>query len=297
MRNRFARGLIVALLSVSSAVALAGWSDADSGVGAPTPSPSPGLSGEAIYLRAVHAMRTLSWPDYVIFREDVAVRNLTMRCGEDGLDLALRHGDQQSQYRVWFRSRDGAAVSVEIPSGQRCEDADLLTPVGSNGGGDDMFGAKPSPTPGQGSLTASGLPIIAAVRSESAHHYRITLVDEERFEGHRVYRLALRAYNNRDMDYPLRGLLVDADSWLVRQATGEIAIHFVVASGWAGGTITFDRAGDYWIVRDEHFDLAANALLVHARVALDVHGSEFAFPADLPGVFPSPRPKASPTTH
>ena len=52
----------------------------------------------------------------------------------------------------------------------------------------------------------------------------------------------------------------------------------------------------YWVARDEHFDIAANALSVHARIALDVHASDFSFPDNLPAsVFPTrhPTPSAS----
>ena len=95
----------------------------------------------------------------------------------------------------------------------------------------------------------------------------------------------------------MAGMLVDADSWLVRQVTGEVSGHYVVASGWGAGTITFAQAGPWWVVRDEHFDLAANALFLHAHVALDVHASDFNFPAQLPDIFPSPRPTRTPEKH
>jgi hypothetical protein len=273
-------------LALAAWVALAG---AAPSVTVPEPSPSPALTGEAIYLRAVRAMRGAVLPPYVIFHEEVAARNLTLRCAHDDLDVDLHHGDQFTQYRVWFRSIDGRSISVEAPSGNRCEDA-MLAPVGSPKDNGDLFGPKPSPTPDSGTFAPNGLPIIAAVRADAAHYYRITLVDQETFEGHPVYRLALHAYRN-DMDFPLTGMLVDADTLLVRQASGELSLHMLVASGWAGATVTFDRAGPFWIVRDEHVEFAANAILVHVRAGLDVHGSDFSYPADLPGVFPSPSPQ------
>jgi hypothetical protein len=281
-----------------SAVRAAAFAAAVCFVGAspdgPSPAPSPaGLTGEAIYLRAVRAMRAEAVPAYVIFAERIRSRNLFFSCGEHGLDVALRHGDQETHYRVWYRSRDGESVSVEDPSGGRCDET-LLPPVDSPHEHDDLFGPKPTPTPSDETAAPNGLPIIAAVHADAAHHYRISLVDEEEFEGHPVYRLTLKAYGNRDSDYPLTGMLVDRDDFLVRQATGEISIHLVVASGWAGLMLTFDRAGQYWVVRDEHIEVAGNALFLHLRAVIDVDGSDFSYPATLPeGVFPSPSP--SPT--
>ncbi len=277
------------LLAVAAWVALAGTAPDPPAL---SPSP-PALTGEAIYLRAVRAMRALTPPPYVIFHEDVAARNLTLRCAQDDLDVELHHGDQQTQYHVWYRANDSRFVSVDIPSGGRCGDA-LLAPVGSGREHEDLFGPKPSPTPDGGTFAPNGLPIIAAVRSDAARYYQITLVDEESFEGHSVYRLALRSYRH-NTDFPLTGMLVDADSWLVRQASGELSFHFLVAGGWAGATVTFDRADPYWVVRDEHVEFAANALVMHVRAALDVHASDFSYPADLPGVFPSPTPGPSRT--
>jgi hypothetical protein len=263
---------------------------------APSPAPSPpGLTGEAIYLRAVRAMRAAPTPPYVIFDEEIQARNLFFSCGPKGLDIALRHGDQVTRYRVWYRSRDGASISVEDPSEGRCDDA-LLSPVDSAHDHDDLFGPKPTPTPDDQSVAPNGLPIIAAVHSEAAHHYRITLVGEESFEGHPVYRLALSAYGNRSSDYPLTGMLVDREDFLVRQASGEVSLHLVVASGWAGLVLTFDDAAPYYVVRDEHVEVAANALLLHLHALIDVHGSGFSYPATLPeGVFPSPSPRPSPS--
>jgi hypothetical protein len=286
------RSIVAALaMAVALGLGLGSWSQAQSA--APAPSSTGALTGEAIYLRAVHAMRKLSAPPYVTFREDVAARNLTLSCGSDGLDIKLRHGDTAAAFRVWYRSRDNESVAWSIPAGKRFDDGAFLQPVSSPKDSDDLFGDKPTPTPApdQDLNVGSGAPpIIAAVRAESAHFYQITLVDEEPFDGHTVYRLAMRAYRNSD-DRPLTSMLVDADSWLVRQATGAVSGHYVVASGYAGGTITFAESGPWWVVRDEHLELAANALLVHTHLTVDVHASEFTFPSALPDVFPTPRPK------
>jgi hypothetical protein len=293
MKRDAVRRSWLALLPLASIAALAGWSDLSS----PPPAPAPKgtqavpLTGEAVYLRAIHTMRAMPGPKYVIFRESVRTRNLTLSCSHGEADMGLRHGDASADYRVWLRVHDGEDVEVDLATGQRCDGASLMDPVESGTSKEDMFGPRPSPTPGQDTL--AGPRLIAAVRTESARFYRITLAGTETFEGHPVYRLVLHAYRD-PTDHPLTGLLVDTQSWLVRQASGEMSIHFVVASGWGGGYITFDEAGPYWVVRDEHVDVAANALLFHVRVALDAHASEFSFPDDLPAsVFPSPRPTAT----
>lgn len=254
------------------------------------------LTGEAIYLRSVRAMRARPQPKFVIFHEDLAVRNLSMECTGGTLDFDLHHGDAKKAFRIWFRAKGAKDVAVDLATNQRCDDASLIEPIADENRSEDAFGPRASPSPSPSAAGDSGLrlPLVASVRADSARYYRVRLVDTETFEGHPVYRLALKAYRDPE-DHPLTGMLVDTDTWFVRQLTAEISLHFVVASGWAGVTLTLGEAGPYWVARDEHIDVAANALFFHARLAFDVHASEMSFPDDLPGVFPSPRP--SPASH
>ncbi|MBD5654475.1 MAG: hypothetical protein IAI50_04765 [Candidatus Eremiobacteraeota bacterium] len=249
------------------------------------------LTPEAIYLRATHAMKDAAEPPYVTFREDVTARNMRLSCTADGTNLSLKHGDIAGSYRVWYRTRDENAISQEVGSQKRCKGA-LLYPTGSDLATLGAPSAAPSATPVPDA--GDGPPIIAAVRVESARFYKITLVDRESFEGHPVYRLALKAYRD-PTTHPLTGMLVDEESFLVRQASGEAAGHYVVASGRVAGVVTFDRSGEYWVARDETFDLAAQALFVHAHCNVIVRASDFQYPADIDNVFPSPSP--SPGAH
>jgi len=108
-----------------------------------------------------------------------------------------------------------------------------------------------------------------------------------------VYHLKLRAYRDPNT-HPLTDLYVDPETFLVREACGEVSGHYVLASGRVAGVIDFDRVGSYWLVEREHFEIAANALLVHARMTATIEGS-IATPSEIPGVvFPTPRPTASP---
>ena len=292
-------------MRLPAAVAAFGFLVAAAAVAAspqPSPAPSPPgaapavpLTGEAVYLRAVRAMRARAQPKFVIFHEDVAVRNLTMQCSHGMLDMDLHHGDETKSFKIWLRAADGRNAGVDLASNERCDDAAFIEPIADEHRSEDLFGPRPSPSPSATPQSDSDLrlPLIAAVRADAARFYRVTLVGEEPFDGHRVYRLALAAYKDRDR-YPLTGMLVDADDWLVRRVTGEISVHMVIAGAWAGFTLTLDEAGPYWVVRDEHVDVAANALMFHAKMALDVHASDFLFPDNLPGVFPSPRPTATP---
>jgi len=247
------------------------------------------LTGEAIYLRATRAMKDAPQPAYVTFHEDVSARNMRLSCTADGTSPTLKHGDAAGAYRVWFRTRDERAVSEDLASQKRCGGA-LLYPAGAEIAALGVPSAAPSATP---SPAVDGPPLIAAVRVESARYYRITLVDRETFEGHPVYRLALRAYRD-PATHPLTGMLVDADTFLVRQAAGEAAAHYVIASGRVAGVVTFDRSGPYWLARDESFELAAQAIFVHAHCTVTVRGSDFAFPADVGDELASPSPSPAP---
>jgi len=203
----------------------------------------------------------------------------------------LKHGDSAGSFHVWFRSVDGEAVSEDSRSHKRCKGT-LLFPAGDQVASLGIPTPKPNaPASPQPSPTGQ-LQVIGSVRIEAAHFYRIRFVDREMFEGHAVYRLALEAYYNPN-EHPLTGMLVDANTFLVRQAQGEVAGHWVLASGGAKMEGVFDRVGPYWILRDERFSFAANAVVVHARGSASMHGADFSFPTDLSRFFPSPSP--SPT--
>ncbi len=235
-------------------------------------------------------MRAEPVPAYVEFRLQLTTRNLQPICG-DGTGVNLKHGDFSASYHVWFRSKDGRAVSEDEQTHKRCNGS-LLIPSGDEivalGAPSPSPSASASPSP----APAGAPPLIGAVRIEAAKYYRITLVDREAFEGHAVYRLALQAYRDSN-DHPLTAMLVDADTFLVREASGAAAVHYVVASGSVSGSGIFDRIGRYWIIRDETFDLGGYALFMHIHGTGTLHGSDYTYPADLSTFFPSPSPSGA----
>jgi hypothetical protein len=268
---------------------------------APQPQPTAtaaALTPEKIYLRAIHAMKDAPQPPFVTFREHVVGRNFTLRCDSDGMNATFHHGDVIATYDVWFRTSDGSALSqpVGVASAKPCP-ATLLTPAGSAVASLGLPQA--SPTPGSAPTGGApdsqiGPPIIAAVRVDGAFYYHIDLVGLEKLGANDVYHLKLRAYRDPDT-HPLTDLYVDPATFLVREARGEVAGHYVIASGRFAGVIDFDRVGAYWLVQREHFEIAANALLVHARMMATIDGSDFTTPSELPGIaFPTPRPTPTP---
>jgi hypothetical protein len=272
---------------------------------ADVPSPaevSSPLTPEKIYFRSVRAMNDAPRPAFVTFREDVVGRNFALRCTNDGLTVSLHHGDVKAAYDVWFRTSDGSALSqpVNVANAKPCPGA-LLAPVGDAVSTLGVPQASPVPQtapttkPGESPI---GPPIIGAVRVDSSRYYHIDLVGLEALGANDVYHLKLRAYRDRDA-HPLTDLYIDRATFLVREARAEVWGHYVVASGRLVGVIDFDRVGAYWLAEREHFDIAANALLVHARMTATIDGSKFATPNELPGiVFParpaSAAPKAAP---
>jgi hypothetical protein len=253
-----------------------------------------------MYLRAVHAMKNAPVPPYVTFREHIVGRNMTLSCTRDGILVGLRHGDVTATYDVYFRTSDGSAISKAVanPSSTAspCPGA-LLQPAG---GGVSAMGVPDatasSPATDAASASTGGPPIIASVHVEAARFYHIELVGRERLRDNDVYHLKLTAYRDRDT-HPLTDLYVDPKTFLVREARGEVSGHYVVASGRFAGIVDFDRVGNYWLVEHERFDVAANALFVHARMNATVDGSNFTTPSELSGiVFPTPQPTASPKT-
>jgi hypothetical protein len=254
------------------------------------------LTPEKIYLRSVHAMKAVPEPAFVTFRETVSGRNFTLRCTKDGTSLFIHHGDVTATYDVWFRTSDGSALSrrVDDAKAEECPAA-LLTPAGSTISSLGVVQA--SPSPGAAAATPdeqAGPPLVGAVHVEAAAFYHIELAGLEQLGGNDVYHLKLKAYRE-PTTHPLTDLYVDRNTFLVREARGEVSGHYVLASGRVAGVVDFDRVGPYWLVEHEHFDVAANALLVHARLAATVDGSNFATPDELPDIaFPAPPAVASP---
>ena len=256
------------------------------------------LTPEKIYLRSVRAMKDTAQPAFVTFRETVVGRNLALRCTNVGIIVSLHHGDVKAAYDVWFRTSDGSALSqpVNVANAKPCPGS-LLAPVG------DAVSSLGVPQASPGTQTAPstkpdespiGLPIIGAVRVESARYYHIDLVGLEQLGTNEVYHLKLTAYRDPNA-HPLTDLYVDRATFLVREARVEVSGHYVVGSGRLAGVIDFDRSGAYWLAEHEHFEIAANALFVHARITATIDGSNFATPNELPGiVFPARPPTASP---
>ena len=243
-------------------------------------------------------MKAAPEPPYVTFREHVVGRNFTLRCTGDGMNVTLHHGDMMATYDVWYRTSDGSALSqpVGVASAKPCPDT-LLAPAGSAVASlgvpqaSPAPGAAPSAAPNDSQM---GPPIIAAVHVDGALYYHIDLAGLEQLAGNDVYHLKLKAYRDPDK-YPLTDLYVDTQTFLVREARGEVSGHYVIGSGRIAGVVDFDRVGEYWLVRHEQFEIAANALLVHARMMATIDGSDFATPAELPGIaFPTPQPAPSP---
>jgi hypothetical protein len=280
------------VVAVLSSLAVAAVADEQ-----PVSDPSQ-LTPEQIYFRSVRAMKDAPQPAFVTFRENVSGRNFTLRCTDDGMSLSLHHGDTSATYDVWFRTSDGDAISqpVGIAGAKACPFA-LLVPTGD--AISSMGIPQASPSPGAAPTAAPqssqmGPPIIGAVRVDASRYYHIELSGIEHMNGADVYHLKLTAYRDPDT-HPLTDLFIDRATFLVREARGEVSGHYVIASGRVAGVVDFDRVGNYWLVEHEHFEIAANALLIHARMIATIDGSNFATPAELPGiVFPTPQPTTTP---
>lgn len=286
-------GLLALVLGMSATAAFAD--------GPPTaPQDAAPLTPERIYLRSVRAMKDAPQPAFITCRENVVGRNFTLRCTNDGITALLHHGDVTAAYDVWFRTSDGSALSqpVGVARTTPCPST-LLAPAGSAISSLGVAQASPSASSAPTAKPADspiGPPIIGAVHVDSSRYYHIELVGLEQLGGNDVYHLKLTAYRDPDT-HPLTELFVDRATFLVREARGEVSGHYVVASGRLAGVVDFDRVGMYWLAQHEHFDIAANAILIHARMTATIDGSNFATPNELPGiVFPTPQPAVSQKT-
>ena len=169
----------------------------------PLPTPTPVLKPEAIYLRAVAAMKAEPQPAYVIFREDVDARNVRITCTAKGASASLHHGDVRVAYRVWFRVRDSASVTQDLATKSICNET-FLRPTGD-------ATSTPTQAPSPAATSSDAIPkepaLIGSIKVETSRYYRIELASRKTFDGHDVYRLSLHACRKPNI-HPLNEVLV-----------------------------------------------------------------------------------------
>ena len=159
-------------LALGSALAILAASTASGAQ--PLSTPTQALKPEAIYLRAVAAMKAEPQPAYIIFREDVDARNVRIACTAKGASTSLHHGDVRVAYRVWFRVRDSASVTQDLATTSICNET-FLRPTGDD--------ATPPPTQAPSPVTSAtstdAVPkapaLIGSIKVETSRYYRIEL--------------------------------------------------------------------------------------------------------------------------
>ncbi|MBD5633023.1 MAG: hypothetical protein IAI49_00980, partial [Candidatus Eremiobacteraeota bacterium] len=92
----------------------------------PTPTP------DEIYVAAVAAVRALEAPAYVTYRVDYSGRGATLRCVDGRITSTFDGRDSAGSFRVSFRTRDGAATTVDPATRRPCAGVPLLAPTGGD---------------------------------------------------------------------------------------------------------------------------------------------------------------------
>jgi hypothetical protein len=190
------------------------------------------------------------------------------RSGQFDVFLPSR-GTWSATYEVGYRTSDGDGHTRDA-SNTICRGTGAFPPIPSNV---DFHGGPAT----SNESTLASLRLMAALNTDYNGQYRITLDGEQTYDGHRVYRLAFDALYD-PQQYPLKVVLVDEDSYLIRQAYAEYSRHGALANGKATATLSFERVGNYWAATDFAFS-ATVRLFVLYRMHFDasVHTSSFDF--------------------
>ena len=277
---------------------------------APAATPDP----TEIYIRAVHEMRALAArgnPPYLVFDLHMDSHNLhwypqTDESGSTDWEVKIVHANEIENYRVWYRSKDEAAlmqdaathVAYKGESPFAPETTDLADVSGAKQDASPSARALPSPSasptraPGDRPAAAPAS-VLGAVTVVASRYYDITLVGIEDHAGHSVYHLHLRAIHDR-YDYPLTDMWVDTSDYRVWAAHGEVTVRAVAALLAVGVTVDFEPVDKYWLVST--IDLAMKGYIAfwHANTETSMHASVVSTPTTLPASYflarATPRP-------
>jgi hypothetical protein len=224
----------------------------------------------------VVAVRSADRPPYVTYRVSYRGSGATLRCTDGRLSAGFDGGSATASYRVSFRARDSAAVSVETTSGVACNGVPLVDPTGGDIGRlvDPAVRAPSSPLAAEPSA-ATGVRVVGAL------HYRIASVHLEPVDGVDAYHLRLHAIAD-DARYPLTDLWIDPATYGIRRVRGSFSDTYGGAPATIVGTGDFRRFGSSWLMVHEHVEFAASTEPRATGATLDADASAFAFPATDP---------------
>lgn len=267
---------------------------------APTATPNP----TEIYIRAVHEMRALAArgnPPYLVFDLHMDSHNLhwypqTDESGSTDWDVKIVHANEIENYRVWYRSKDEAALIQDAATHVAYKGESPFAPEATDLS--DVSGAKPdaspspvaapsprtSPTSPSNQPAAAPASVLGAITVVGSRYYVITLVGIEEHAGHPVYHLHLRAIHDR-YDYPLTDMWVDTSDYRVWAAHGELTLRAVAALLGVGVTVDFEPVDKYWLVSTIDLAMKGYVAFWHANTETSMQASIVSTPASLPATY------------
>lgn len=259
----------------------------------PEASAPSAISPDTIYLSAARVTKQDAVPPFMLYdvHVDSSKTDVQTTVDADGhstsaFSLDTTSADRHADYRVWYRSSDGRALTQDLQTRAVAflvhpwplSASSRVTQVVVRGGASPI----PSPSP-QSSIDEppSAQKVLGDVSVQSSRYYQISLVGLEQLDGQPVYHLALRAYGSPN-DHPLTDLYVDEASMHVRRAIAEFNFRTALYRVAAKLDLHFAQIGPYWLNDTGTLTAGAHVTMFHVNGSYAYGASHVEFPVDIP---------------
>jgi hypothetical protein len=244
-----------------------------------TPAP---LTGDQIYLRAVHAMHDLPRPKFATYTLDIDTKNVQSTCdstGEDAGDFGFdfKMGSHHGHYSIKQNLDRDISSAEDLQTHKVCGNATFAPIMSYN---DDALKKKSSSAGNASTISKDGTKIIGRVTAESVRDYIVTIRGHAMVDGHDTYVLKLEPRHSSD-DEIFREMHVDSQTFRIRDLRGNIVenesgVHVKVDVG-----IHCIDAGPYFVINEVSANTALRLVIFPMHVDVDFRAHDFAFPTSL----------------
>ena len=241
----------------------------------------------AIYQRCIAMMNAERTPPFMIYTLHVDAHHLDVSRGysSTGAPTTLMHFGtfrQQADYRVWYRASDQRSVMQDSTT-----HATIVAPPVPWA---LDLAAPPTGTASPSSETVSGnaaaidqaTRLLSQVKVDADSAYRMTLVGQEEYAGHRAYRVNFENISGDPNDHPLRTLVVDAVSFQPLEIVIDVAQSNMLYGGGLTLSANFSDVGGYWLSTDGAIVGNGHFTFISIHGTYSYSASNFSFPPQLP---------------
>ncbi len=240
------------------------------------------LTGDQVYLRAVHAMHDLPRPKFATYVLDIDTKSVQSTCDparEDssndfGFDFKL--GAHHGHYGIKQNLDREISSAEDLQTHKICTNATFV-PIMSYE--DDKNKKKPS-SGNASNISKDGTKIIGRVTAESVRDYIVTIRGHATIDGHDTYVLKLEPRHSSD-DAIFREMHVDSQTFRIRDLRGNITETDSGVNVKVDVGIHCIDAGAYFVINEVSANTVVRWTIFPMHVDVDFRAHDFAFPSTL----------------